>query len=103
MASRVSAADTVAVGEDLSALGVDQHRAERLVARVHGAAGRFDETAPLPLRRTDRDTTERIDIAAAGWGEDRASRRSIVSPFATLARPSARTLSSPAPISPSSA
>src|SRR5690606_16809946 len=47
------------------------------IARVHGAAGRFDETAPLPLRRTDRDTTERIDFAAAGWGEDRASRRSI--------------------------
>lgn len=48
------------------------------VFRVHDRAGRFDETEPLPLSRTSRDTRgEEKDASAPGMGEDRTARRNI--------------------------
>jgi hypothetical protein len=47
------------------------------VLRVYDQDRRFDETSPIVLLRTDRDT-EAADIAEApGWGEDRTAERHI--------------------------
>ncbi|MEZ5856009.1 MAG: hypothetical protein R3D67_15155 [Hyphomicrobiaceae bacterium] len=52
------------------------------VLRVYDAQGRYDETVPLALRRTDRDfkthaTEPRHEPVSAGRGEDRTAVRNI--------------------------
>lgn len=50
------------------------------VLRVYDTEGRFDETAPLSLARTERFTDghqRNGDVVAAGVGEDRTAKRNI--------------------------
>jgi hypothetical protein len=49
------------------------------VLRVYDARGRFDETEPLALERTERDLAlhTRTEAVAPGWGEDRTAFRNI--------------------------
>ncbi len=50
------------------------------VVRVYDAEGRFDETKPLPLVRSERQLGSReaeVDAVAPGVGDDRTARRGI--------------------------
>lgn len=51
------------------------------VLRVYDNKGRFDETIPLPLRRTDRDLADHVQdetqIVSPGNGDDRTALRNI--------------------------
>ena len=52
----------------------------KYVLRVYDGRGRFDETVPLPLRRTSRSFASHekdAEIVAAGEGEDRTATRNI--------------------------
>jgi hypothetical protein len=45
------------------------------VARVYDRDGRYDQTRPLPLNRTEQETAATQDIPV--WGEDRTGERNI--------------------------
>lgn len=72
-------ADWVMPAPDSQQVGKDKGKEYSYILRVYDAKGRYDETVPLTLARTEKDLepAAKKEAVAPGMGEDRTASRNI--------------------------